>query len=113
MNQSIDIKLIEVRDMCTNITVFAFRTCDTTAVEDYYFNREGYGVDTVVMGRLATMEANIEHYGWENNNTLFVAHSYIEDHFDELKTGDVVDVAFLNGRRDAPVKTDRPEHLNW
>lgn len=111
MQRGIDFKLLEVRDMATNITVFTFATRSASPTEAYYFRREGYDTYAVLMGRLETAETHADPYKWVDNNTLFAAHKYIAAHFDTLKTGDVIDVAYLNGRRSEPVQTERPPIL--
>jgi len=54
------------------------------------------------------MSANCDPYDWICN-TWRVAHSYIEEHWEELKSGDVVDVEFIMGLRSEAKKSERLE----
>lgn len=105
MSGKVTLKFLEVRDICTNITVFAFATRSEDPIESYHLIREGFCQDTIMMGRLETGETHYDPYDWDS--TLFKAHEYLLEHFNELQTGDVIDVAFLNGRRDKPAMSER------
>lgn len=93
-------KLLEIRDRATFIPVFATLMEPTNNGNAYLLRRAGFGIGTnlVMFGRCDGGKAHYDVY--EQNNgarTLMEAHKYIQDHFDELSDGDVIDVEFILG----------------
>ena len=52
----------------------------------------------------------MSHTSGQNLRTMPMAHSWIREHFDEIKDGDVVDVEFLAGVSSAPKVSERLTH---
>lgn len=117
-----DLKLLELRDRGTFIPVFAFR-CRPTRGENveqfhrerYLLSRAGYGPagesDCVILGKLdcpsSTLSCTYDPFGWETSaRTMEAAHSWITAHWDDLKSGDVVDVEFILGETKEPKKSE-------
>lgn len=101
------IKFFEIRDRATFIPVYAFcarpGTPDSEA-EKYLLARAGYGTpgdtECIIVGRLDCYGAHYDPYDWvSGGRTMTVAHQHIEKHFDELETGDVIDVEFILGEK--------------
>jgi len=44
---------------------------------------------------------------WGTERTKLISHKYICEHWDELKSGDVVDVEYILGIRDEPKTSER------
>ncbi len=40
-----------------------------------------------------------------------VAHLYVDEHFDDLKDGDVIDVEYILNETDKPKISERVEHV--
>lgn len=111
-----EVKLFEVRDRATFMPCFAFLVNPTaivdattaSAAEVDMHNSEGWlirraGFDPadghVIFGSLEdASRCACEPYDWPvSPRTLREAHRYIVDHWDELASGDVVDVEFVLG----------------
>jgi hypothetical protein len=109
-------KLLEIRDEGTCIPVMAFRLESTNEAERWILARSGYGkypwdhakhvaVWPLSGGRNVCTTDPFEHQ--IAGRTLLHAHQFIEQHFDELLSGDVVDVWFILGEKEAPSVSDR------
>ena len=106
-------KLFEVRDRATFIPVMAVHIDgNCTDQEDWLLRRSGYGNgegrDYVYLIDLQTGEGQYDPYEWGYcPRTLHEAHRYIIAHFDELQTGDVVDVEYILGESATKKTTER------
>lgn len=106
-------KLFEVRDRATFIPVMAIHIDgNCTDQEDWLLRRSGYGESEgrnyVYLIHLQTGEGQYDPYKWgRGSRTLREAHKYIVEHFDELQTGDVVDVEFILGESATKKITER------
>lgn len=102
-------KVFEIRDRATHIGAIATKMVATQNAEKYELARCGYHNSNMVM--LATIdneECHYDPYGWGTwSRTLFEAHKYIRDHFDELTSGQVVDVEYILGEVDKPCQSDQ------
>lgn len=101
-------KVFEVRDEITHIGVMATKMVGETPDEDYEVERCGFGrgSNLVIVTKMYEPESQHDAYNWPSR-TMKHAHLYIEQHFDELKSGDVIDVQYILGESDAPCKSDR------
>ena len=98
------IKCLEIRDNATCIPAIAIKMSAGSPVEERFLWRCGYPRDGqygVVLMRLSDQRATSDVYGW-GDRTHKAAHLYIEEHFDELKEGAVVDVRVILGEADVP-----------
>jgi hypothetical protein len=109
MTDTIETKVLEIRDEGTCIPVIALRMLAHDPVRAYYIHdRCGYpqnGSGIVVM-TLADQRASVDPYAWERR-TMGNAHNYIYNNFDRLKDGDVVDVRVIVGEAKEPVTSER------
>jgi hypothetical protein len=97
-------KLLEVRDKATFIPVAATHLHGENAQQRYLLHRVGLGGPDAYQVHLMRLHDGTGHhdcYHW-GGRTMPVAHNYIEQHFDELNDGDVVDVEFILGESAAP-----------
>lgn len=108
-------KIFEVRDRGTFIPVVAIKIQPANEKERYLAGRVGYGRTQVEQSRfvlLARLEAKGEvtydPYGWKGR-TLHEAHLWLNDHFDEVETGAVIDVEFILGETTTPKKSEWEE----
>jgi hypothetical protein len=75
----------------------------------YLMARCGFrGGDQIVVMKLNDQRASSDPYYW-GNRTIKTAHVYIEQQWDKLKDGDVVDVEFILGETKAPKVSEREE----
>ena len=115
-------KLFEVRDRATFLPVIATLarsepnaaamfadTVESLSAEAFLLRRAGYGGDPlVILTRLAAdgRPANCDPYEW-GDRTMRVAHEYVQANWDQLRSGDVVDVEYVLGERPAPKASER------
>jgi len=97
---NLDTKVLEVRDAGTHIPVLAIRMLAKNEIQQYYFRRLGFPPDGSCIGvvEMDDLDGNVDPYAWQNR-TMFHAHQYIYDHFEELSDGDVVDVEYILGEK--------------
>lgn len=86
------IKCIEIRDRLTCIPAVAIKMEAADVVEAHFLRRCGYPQDGtgVVLMKLSDQEASSDPYHWDNR-TMGAAHLFIEESFDDLVNGQVVD----------------------
>lgn len=68
-------------------------------------HEQSYKILLSVIGS-AYVHSQIDAYAWSASRTCHQAHKYIEEHFDTLENGAVVDVEFILGECDAPHQSD-------
>jgi len=100
-------KLFEVLDRATYMPALAIR-CDTANAADLYLLcRDGYVARPgqqrkfVLFGRESDLRLRYDIDSW-GDRTCATAHQYIHDHWDELTTGQVIDVEYILGERISP-----------
>lgn len=101
-------KVFEVRDSATFLPVVAVLMTPgphSTGPEDYLLMRCGYNPSaiTVVLFRANGdgSKSWSDAYAW-GDRTMQTAHIYIEEHWNELKDGQVIDVEYILNERSKP-----------
>ena len=87
---------LEIRDRGTFVPMVAVKMTSENEAEGYLLRRSGFS-DTnplILLTRMGGGEASYDPYSW-GDRTFHVAHKYIQEHFDELNDGDVVDVEYI------------------
>ncbi len=113
-------KLFEIRDTATFIPVMAVRLSTDTEQESYLLSRAGYGQSLGVQARYVLLwriagevhQATCDPYQWPGGpfvRTMPQAHQYIIEKWDELVSGDVVDVEFILGETSERKVSERLE----
>ena len=111
-----EIKLFEVRDRGTCIPVCALRWAGQTESERWLLDHAGYGrdektqADYILVAPLVGQEKGqitYDAFHWSVGRTLHEAHLYLMDHFDEMQSGDVVDVEFILSETTTPKISER------
>lgn len=104
-------KILEVRDSATFIPVLATAMRSDDAIEQWYLKRTGFSAEgrpLIMLCPMAGGMATYNPYEWNTAaRTYPVAQKYIEENWDSLKTGDVVDVEWILGERDTPKVSER------
>jgi hypothetical protein len=104
-------KTFEIRDSMTFIPVLAVRLCPEDERDRYLFARAGYGLrpeDQEQYVGMARIDGGIgkwtsDPFEWcDGSRTLQVAHQFITDNWNTLRSGDVVDVQFILGETTSP-----------
>ena len=96
------IKYLEVRDSCTCIPVIAISTKVEDPIGRKFMWQMGFGPrsNMVFVTKVEPVQTEYNPFAWgENPRTMFRAHKYIQDNWNELKSGDVVDVEYIMGLR--------------
>lgn len=116
-------KAFEIRDIGTFIPVVgvlmvpSFET-DAYIPEKYLLRRAGYGFDSPLV-LLCRMEASgtdrnatYDPYAWgDGARTMIVAHDYIQKNWEDLTSGDVIDVQFILKETEQPKPSERLDDL--
>ena len=116
-----EVKLFEVRDRATFIPCFGIlmspsdenfigARSDRSEEERYLLQRAGFGFDNplVMFGRLEGGGCQYDPYGWPSSSrTIHVAHVHIANHWNELSSGDVIDVEYILGETTEPKRSER------
>lgn len=108
------VKLFEIRDRATFIPAMAVKLDGNCSdQEDWLLRRAGYGMDAanrnyVYLTHLSEGITQYDQYRWGCcSRTMTSAHGYILDHFDELISGQVIDVEFILGESTTPKESER------
>jgi fructoselysine-6-P-deglycase FrlB-like protein len=90
-----DVKLFEIRDRATFIPVIAFKKSDnsTSPTEKLLESKMGLGSEVVVIQPRSNGVRFTPYVA--GDKTMTVAHHYINQHFDELLSGAVIDVQLI------------------
>jgi hypothetical protein len=111
-------KLFEVRDRITFLPVIAIKLEPGNEPDRYLLAMVGYGLRAqkqsqyILMGKLQTGKLKCtpsSHAGYPAVRTLPMAHHHVLKHWDELTSGDVIDVEFILGEVPAPKISQRVE----
>ena len=102
-------KVLEILDSATYIPVVAFKLTSDVPEERRHLRRCGFTNDIplIAVMRINDLQTKYAPYCWNTpGRTMEKAHEYIEDHFDELKSGDVIDVEYILGETSIPKESD-------
>lgn len=100
--------IVEIRDRATLIPAMATKlsTLSTETIEESrLIERAGFGqTGMVLLTKLNSGHCNWDPYKWTDSmaRTMFEAHKYITEHYDELSSGDVIDVEYILGESEVP-----------
>ena len=114
-----EIKTFEIRDAGTFIPALAVKMRPMDERDRFLLSRAGYGLSPqsqekyIMLVMLETERCAYAPHNWPGGaRTMPVAHEYIEEHFDELENGAVVDVEFILGLSAEPkVSEDRGDGI--
>jgi hypothetical protein len=106
-------KLFEVRAPATCIPIMAIKLDAVSEAEAWLLGKSGYGLNPLSWQNYIFMFP-VEYEGKATTDPfkqdceeLRIAHMYINEHFDELEPGAVIDTDFTTGRTAEPAKSDR------
>lgn len=96
-------KMIEIRDAGTCITAIAIKTESQDDKELAFFRRGGWGSNSIILIKTnGDTIATHDPFRWRDgySRTMFEAHRYIEQNFDELPENAVIDVQYILNETD-------------
>jgi hypothetical protein len=99
-------KTLEIRDAGTLIMAVAIEGKPETENERLALDRCGFPKDgsSIILMSLYDQRATNDPYDkiWFGSRTMAFAHNWIIDNWATVNDGDLIDVEFLEGKRDAP-----------
>lgn len=104
-----EVKMLEIRDICTTIPVIAIKTASETADEMKFFDRAGFCDDSVILIKATGyVECECDCYDWrkDGTRTMFHAHQFIVANFDDIPNMSVIDIEFILNESEAPKKSE-------
>lgn len=98
-------KLFEIRDRATFVPMLGIRLGSTNKEERFLLSSAGFGSWLCSRGIYILLaqinggsgKITYDPYEWEGSRTYQVAHDYIIQHWEELESGDVIDVEYILG----------------
>ncbi len=115
-----EVKLFEVRDRMTCIAAIAIKpglahgidpSSHRGTVLRFLLGKAGWNADhnsnAVLFGQLEGDELKADVYAWpENPRTMRLAHRWVQWHWRDLASGDVIDVRAIEGEEEKPARSD-------
>jgi hypothetical protein len=98
-----ELKQFEIRDRATCVPALAIRI---SGDDGPIVRRAGFKSPMVLLIMLAHPKIEYDSFSWDNQRTMGNVHRYIEDHWDELIDGQVVDVRFFLGETARPAEAE-------
>lgn len=79
------------------------------ANERWLFRKVGFQLEPklVIVSKLSSLAQTFYCFSQQRSETLRAAHEYIQEHWEELASGQVIDVDFIQGRREQPRTSER------
>lgn len=120
-----DVKLIELRDKATFMPMMAIKLRNRTPREFFLLRRAGYGEAEIegpeenvqpyiIFMKLDGVEAQYDPYSWATRGrTVPEAHRWLIEHWNDVKSGDVIDVEFIKGEKPAPTQSEEVTANLW
>jgi hypothetical protein len=115
-----DVKLLEIRDRATMIPVMAVALIERNMAEQFLLRRAGFAPENigpamdpvperyVVLVMLTDCDAEYDPFSWDRHaRTLPVAHQHIIRKWEEITSGDVIDVEYILGVTSEPKVSER------
>jgi len=102
-------KLLEIRDRGTHVPALAV---SIDGSDGYLARRAGFQSRMIYLIMLSGQVAHYDPFAWggSTGRTMGTAHRWIEEHFDELADGQVVDVQFILGETNQPKVSEQVTH---
>ena len=106
----IETKLFEIRDEGTFMPAMATQTRSSELKETYLLRSSGFSnsCPLIIVHFLELNEAHCSSYHW-GDRTRFTAHQYIQENWEKLTSGDVIDVEYILDETTEPKMSQRTE----
>ncbi len=105
-----EVKVLEIRDTGTFIPVICLRPVPDSKEQEYLLRRDGYSGRAdercVIMIDAQCRGASYDPYDW-GDRTKKTAHQFVQDNWNLLRDGDVIDVEFILGESKEPKISER------
>ena len=108
-------KMLEIRDWGTFIPMLAIQLEPSNEEDRWLLARAGYGRTAEAQGKYILLcritggadRCTTDPCHWGTIRTYSVAHAYIQQHWEELRSGSVVCVEHILGEREQPKTSER------
>lgn len=110
-------KTVEVRDRLTFLVIIAIKPSPRNEEERYLWSRVGYGQSAedqsryVLVAKLGDDKFSYDPNTW-SNRTMYTAHKYLQENWDSVQNGQVLDVEYILGETDSPKISERIGSFN-
>ncbi len=103
-------KMLEIRDRATMIPALAIKMRSDIDVERFLLLSSGHSLSSslIILIRCDQGDATYDPFKW-GGRTMPAAHNYIQENFDTLTTGDVIDVEYILKEKPEPSISERLE----
>ena len=105
------IKTIEIRDRATFIPALAVRMDPMGPEKDFYLiHSAGHPMTppySILLVRLTDGTGSFDPFAQTSGRTMRDAHIWLTEHFDEIESGYVLDVEFINDETKQPKQSQR------
>ena len=90
-------KMLEIKDIGKTVSVMAIEMTSTVPRERYLLERIGYSQAPPAIALIWLLKRRMEHdpNEWVGLRIMKVAHKYIIENWNEIKTGDTIDVVLI------------------
>ncbi len=110
------VKMLEIRDAGTFIPVMCIKPVPDNEARRYLLRRDGYSCDQhdpiIIMIDAQCRGVSFDPYDWPGESrTKQVANNAIQENWETLRDGDVIDVQFILGETDKPKLSERATPL--
>lgn len=105
-------KEFEIRDVATMIPVMGTKIMERS----WLTSHAGWGeYIPVLLTKLHDGTSNFDAYEWghSRSRTMLHAHLYINEHWSELKDGDVIDIEYILGETGVPKISERESYSQF
>jgi hypothetical protein len=97
MNTMTKLKHIEILDRATFIPAIAVRLDSNDTFGGHLIRRAGFKAFGILLADLNYGTGSVDPYGHGDSRTRTVVHLYLEQHWDDVEDGQVIDVEFILG----------------
>ena len=108
-------KFFEIRDEATTLPLMVTKLEPINSDEDWLIKRamgsQPYPLFLVTFMSKGVSEFDVYDWGNVGARTVKTAHEFIESHWHELNTGDIIDVQVILGEKETPKKSDNPNKI--
>lgn len=101
-------KMLEVRDYATFIPVLCIEMQSDNDSEEWLLSQAGFSTDIryIELVWISCGDASYDPFSW-GDRTMKTAHMFIRQHWNEIESGDVIDVQFILGESSERKESER------
>lgn len=118
--KDLEVKILEIRDRATFIPAIAIKLDPITEGDRYLLSRAGFGTteeeqgEYILLAMLNGERMSYDPHSWGGATTMPTAHGWLLDSWEDIKSGDVLDVEYITGITNTPKLSERETaHLGW